>query len=112
MTGLAEVEFVQVTTTTDSATTANALAASAVEARLAASAQVVGPIYSYYWWEGAVEEAEEYQLILKTAADRYPALERHLRDEHGYDEPEILCTAVVTGNPGYLAWIRAETRPS
>jgi periplasmic divalent cation tolerance protein len=112
MTGLAEVEFVQVTTTTDSASAANALAASAVEARLAASAQVIGPIYSYYWWEGAVEEAEEYQLVLKTAADRYPALERHLREEHGYDEPEIVCTAVLGGTSGYLDWVRAETRPS
>ena len=113
MTSLSSItEFLQVTTMTDSAAAANALAASAVEARLAASAQVVGPVYSFYWWEGSVEEAEEYQVIFKTTVERYPVLERHLRDEHGYDEPEIISTPVIGGSVSYLDWIRTETRPS
>ena len=55
-----------VTTTIDSPDAADALAKAAVTVRLAACAQVVGPVRSAYWWEGAVEEAEEWVVTLKT----------------------------------------------
>jgi len=51
--------YVQVTTTTDSRPEAAELARSAVAERLAACAQLVGPIASTYWWEGEIESAEE-----------------------------------------------------
>jgi periplasmic divalent cation tolerance protein len=53
------VGYCQVVTTTDSAEAADALARGAVEARLAACGQVVGPITSTYRWQGAVETARE-----------------------------------------------------
>ena len=106
-----EYEYCQVVTTTDSRSAADALARGAAEARVAACAQVVGPITSTYWWEGRVDTAEEWQVVFKTTAERYPALEEHLRSHHGYDVPEILCTPVTAGNPSYLEWLSAETRP-
>ncbi len=100
----------QVVTTTDSREAADALASGAVQARLAACAQIVGPIASTYWWEGKVESAQEWQIVFKTTADRYQELEAHLLARHGYDVPEILCTPVTAGNPAYLAWMTEETR--
>lgn len=100
----------QAVTTTDSRQAACALARSAVEARLAAGAQVVGPIDSTYWWEGKVETAEEWYVVFKTTVGRYPALEAHIREHHHYDVPEIVLLPVVSGNPAYLDWITAETR--
>jgi periplasmic divalent cation tolerance protein len=104
------MDCVQVTTTTDSAEEAASLARSVVEARLAACAQVSGPITSTYWWEGDVQTATEWQCVFKTAADRLDALRAHLEAEHPYDTPEIVATAIAGGSAAYLDWLRAETR--
>jgi periplasmic divalent cation tolerance protein len=99
-----------VQTTTDSRSEAMELARAAVAARLAACAQVAGPIASTYWWEGEMERAEEWLVMLKLPADRYADLCALLTRLHSYDEPEIIATQICTGSPGYLGWIRAETR--
>jgi periplasmic divalent cation tolerance protein len=104
-------QFLQVQTTTDSRAEAVELAQGAVEARLAACAQVAGPIASTYWWEDGLERAEEWLIMLKLPADRYEDLAAFLTERHSYDEPEIIATAIVTGSPGYLDWIGQETRP-
>jgi periplasmic divalent cation tolerance protein len=98
-----------VLTTTDSQDAARALARSAVEARLAACGQIVGPIESVFWWEDALDTATEYQVWLKTTGERYDALAAHLAERHTYDVPEILRIPVASGGSSYLAWIRAET---
>lgn len=105
-----EPEYAHVVTTVDSVEAAHALARSAVSARLAACAQVGGPVMSTYWWQGAVENAQEWVVTFKTTRDGYPALERHIRERHPYDTPEILATPILAGNPAYLAWVSAETR--
>jgi periplasmic divalent cation tolerance protein len=107
----AEPRFLQVQTTTDSRAEAIELAQTAVEARLAACAQVAGPIASTYWWEDGVERAEEWLVMLKLPADRYEDLASFLTERHSYDEPEIIATAIVAGSPSYLDWLQEETRP-
>ncbi|WP_245601743.1 divalent-cation tolerance protein CutA [Hamadaea tsunoensis] len=102
-------EFVVVVTTTDSADAAHELARSAVVARLAACAQVLGPMTSVYRWEGAVDEAREWRVEFKTTAARSAELRDHLRGVHSYDVPEIVCLPVVGGGQSYLDWIRAST---
>lgn len=99
----------QVTTTVDDRAAAEALARSAVEARLAACGQVVGPITSVYRWEGAVETAAEWTVVFKTTTAASPALIEHVRAGHPYQVPEILVTPVVDGNPAYLAWVAEST---
>jgi periplasmic divalent cation tolerance protein len=103
--------FLQVQTTTDSRAEAVELAHAAVEARLAACAQVAGPIASAYWWEDGVERAEEWLIMLKLPADRYDDLAEFLAERHSYDEPEIIATPIVAGSPSYLDWLEEETRP-
>jgi periplasmic divalent cation tolerance protein len=102
--------FLQVQTTTDSRAEAVELARAAVEARLAACAQVVGPIASTFWWEGEIERAEEWLLLLKLPAAGFQALADFLTEQHSYDEPEIAALPIVVGSEGYLSWIQEETR--
>ena len=117
MTGLAQAgeaaagDFLQVQTTTDSRAEAMELARTAVEARLAACAQVAGPITSTYWWEGEIERDEEWLVMLKLPAGRYPDLAAFLAERHSYDEPEIVAMPLAAGSAGYLRWIAEETRP-
>jgi len=102
--------FLVVQTTTDSRAEAVELARVAVESRLAACAQVSGPVASTYWWDGAVERAEEWLLTLKLPAGGYQALADFLARSHSYDEPEIIATPIVAGSEAFLSWIEEETR--
>ena len=102
-------DYLTVLTTTDSADAAAALARSAVTARLAACAQVDGPVTSTYWWQGEVEAAQEWRVLYKTTAERYEALEAHIKENHSYDTPEVIVTEVPRGSAEYLAWVAEET---
>lgn len=102
--------FIQVLTTVSSKDEAQKIATSAVGKRLAACGQVIGPISSTYWWQGAIETAEEWLCLLKTREDLYPDLEQDIRANHAYDVPEIIVMPVVAGNASYLSWILGETR--
>jgi periplasmic divalent cation tolerance protein len=106
-----DAEFLQVQTTTDSRTEAMELARVAVEGRLAACAQVAGPMTTTYWWDEGVERAEEWLIMLKLPADRYEQLAAFLTERHSYDEPEIVATPIIEGSASYLSWIKDETRP-
>ena len=106
------VQYLQVQTTTDSRVEAMELARGAVEERLAACAQVAGPIASTYWWADGIERAEEWLLLLKLPATGYQALADFLALRHSYDEPEIVATPIVAGSDAYLGWITEETRPA
>jgi periplasmic divalent cation tolerance protein len=101
--------YVQVTTTIDSRQEAATLARSAVEERLAACAQLVGPIASTYWWEGEIESAEEWMVVFKTTLDRFEELAGLITEQHSYDTPEIIATSVIAGSADYLAWVSDQT---
>ena len=107
-----EVRYLQVQTTTDSRAEAMELSRAAVESRLAACAQVAGPVASMYWWDGALERAEEWLVLFKLPADRYDELAAFVTERHSYDEPEIVALPIVAGSTAYLNWLREETRPA
>lgn len=101
--------YLQVQTTTDSRAEAIELSRAAVEARLAACAQVTGPVVSTYWWDGGVQREEEWLVMLKLPAEKYQELQTFLAERHSYDEPEIIALPIIDGSAAYLNWIREET---
>jgi periplasmic divalent cation tolerance protein len=102
-------EFFQVKTATDSHETAVALARSVIKARLAAGAEVVGPVTSMFWHQGSYGEGEEWHAVFKTTADRYSELERHLVENHPWQNPEVTAVLLTAGSASYLEWVRATT---
>jgi len=92
------------------ADTAQRLAVTLVEARLAACVSVLPPMRSTYRWQGTVEQAEEVLLLAKTAADRVPALVERLQALHPYELPEIVAVESAAGLPAYLDWVAESTR--
>jgi periplasmic divalent cation tolerance protein len=103
-------ESMQVVTMVDNEDAAERLARGITGARLAACVQIVGPIKSIYWWQGELDEAHEWQLIVKTTSDRLTALEEYIKANHSYETPEITATQILWGSREYLSWISAETQ--
>jgi periplasmic divalent cation tolerance protein len=98
-------EFVVVLVTAGAAEEAGRLARTLVEERLAACVNVVGPIRSIYRWQGAVEDAAEYLLLVKARSADIDAVERRVRALHSYELPEIIALPLRAGSPPYLAWL-------
>lgn len=98
-------DYLQVSTVADSRDTAVKLARAAVAAKLAAGAQVHGPVRAFFWHHGEAGEGEEWQVTFKTTAARYPDLETVLLREHTWDNPEITAMPLVAGTAAYFAWI-------
>lgn len=85
--------------------TAVRLAASLVEAKLAACVNILGPLRSVYRWKGAVHKEDETLLIVKTHRDRYPQVERLIVQQHPYELPEVIQVAIRAGLADYLSWM-------
>ena len=87
---------------------AQRIARIAVEERLAACANILGPCRSVYRWQGAVEEADEVAAIFKARADKTEALTARIAALHSYDVPAIAVWPVESAWPAYAAWVEAE----
>ena len=104
-------DAVIVLTTLAAEADAAALARTLVADRLAACVNVLPAMTSFYRWKGRLEEEREQQLVIKTAADRVPALAARLQELHPYEVPELLVLRVSDGSDAYLAWIRDSVGP-
>jgi periplasmic divalent cation tolerance protein len=98
-------DYVQVSTTAPDQETAADLGRSAVKAKLAASAQVAGPVRNMFWHQGEYGEGEEWLVLLKTTAARYRELEAHLVGRHPWGNPEVTAVPVTAGSAPYLEWV-------
>lgn len=92
-------------------TAAEPFARALVEARLAACVHVLAVGRSFYRWQGAVEEAAERQLVIKTTRARVAEVQASLVAAHPYDLPELLvCDA--EGSRAYAAWLHDSVAPN
>ena len=94
-----------VLTTASSEEECKKIARALVENRLAACVNVVSKIDSVYRWEGKVEEAQEYLLLIKTTAEAFPGVREAIGRLHPYEVPECIAVAVEEGSEPYLKWI-------
>ena len=99
---------IAVLTNLPDSTSAFNLARDVVHLRLAACANVLPPVASFYRWEGREEEASEVPVLMKSTEAGYAALEAAIRARHPYDTPEIIAWPVTRGLPAYLAWVEAD----
>ncbi len=104
--------YVQVTTAVPSEAAAGLLARHAVEARLAAAVQVVGPVRSTYWWRGEIHDAAEWLCVAKTTGSRLHELAALIAREHPYEVPEITAVRISHGSSSYLTWVGQEASES
>jgi len=98
-------EYVQITTTTGKRQDAEQLASELVSRRLAACAQVSGPVVSTFRWQDKIETVEEWICTVKTAITQLDAIQSLFDEIHPYEVPELIATPIVDGSDAYLRWL-------
>jgi len=94
------------------AETADRIARTLVEERLAACVNRLPGVVSTYRWNDAIAVDEEVLLVIKTRRDRYAELQARVVALHPYELPEVIAIEIGDGYAPYLAWIDRETRPA
>lgn len=94
--------------TVGSADEARQIARQLVEERLVACVNIMAPVQSFYWWEGAVQQAEETVFVAKTKQQLVADVIQRVQQLHSYEVPAILSFKITGGNPDYLAWVDGE----
>ncbi len=95
-------------TTCESEKEAAEVARHLVEKKLAACVNILPRARSIYRWKGAIEEAEEFVLLIKSRRDLLPALRIALATVHSYEIPELIALPMVDGSAEYLGWLDRE----
>lgn len=95
--------------TTSTRDEAAAIADALVSERLAACVNIVPAIESVYRWEGKITRDSEALMIIKTTDERYPEVERRIKELHSYSTPEVVALRIERGSEQYLTWLRDST---
>ena len=104
---LVDDELVLVLTTWPAGTSFDVVAEALVADRLAACVTILPPHRSVYLWQGAIEHADEQQVLLKTTRAKLGALSQAVHAAHPYDVPEWIVLSVSEASKAYGQWIRA-----
>jgi periplasmic divalent cation tolerance protein len=94
-----------VLTTTGSEDEARKIARHLVENRLAACVNLIPRVESIYRWQGKVESATEWLLLIKTTVDRFPEVRDAIGELHSYEVPECVVLPIEDGSETYLQWL-------
>ncbi|MFP4496981.1 MAG: divalent-cation tolerance protein CutA [Vulcanimicrobiota bacterium] len=90
--------------------TGETIARNILKERLAACANMVKQIRSFYWWEDEIQDDQEYLLIIKTKLGLFNNLKETIVQLHPYDVPEIVAMPIIKGHEPYLKWLSNETK--
>ena len=95
--------------TTGSEKEAEQIAKTLVEEKLVACANIF-LIKSVYWWEGEVQNDNEFAMFLKTKESLVEEVIRRVKELHSYEVPCIVSLPLEKGNPDYFKWIEESTK--
>ncbi len=96
-------------TTTSQRADADRLARGAVEGRMAACAQVDGPVTSHYHWNGKLEQSEEFRVWFKYLPDNASALRAWVQHHHPHETPQWIEVSAESVGEKYLSWAIANS---
>lgn len=100
-----EVRVVLVLTTVPDDASAETIARTLVEEKLAACVNLLSPMVSIYRWKDAIERETERQVVIKTTRANVAELETRLKELHSYELPEFIVLDVAGGSDAYMQWV-------
>lgn len=83
---------------------ARAIAKGVLEAKLAMCANIIPGVESHYWWQGKLETAPEFLLLIKSTREQFDALSILVKQLHSYDCPEIVALSPEAVEANFLKW--------
>lgn len=104
--------YLQITTTCDDRQALEQLARLLIAEKIAACAQLSGPLHSHYWWEGKCQSAEEWQLQVKTRDEFQAAVYELVAKNHPYRVPQLVTTRLEHVAADYASWIDESLKPA
>ena len=78
--------------------------------RLAACVNILPQVRSYFWWAGKIHKADEVLLLVKTKKKLLKEPIKKVKQEHQYENPEIIALPIVGGSKEFTGWIEDETK--
>jgi periplasmic divalent cation tolerance protein len=100
-----ERSFIVVIVTTANKEEAEKIAETLLEDRLIACANIIGPVFSFFWWTGKIEHADEYAILMKSRKNLFEKLSKRVKVLHSYEAPEVIALPIVEGSQAYLEWL-------
>ncbi|MDJ0700751.1 MAG: divalent-cation tolerance protein CutA [Woeseiaceae bacterium] len=98
------MSIVAVFTTIDSEQQAREIATELVQRKLVACVQVSN-IESFYVWNGATQNDNEFRLMIKTTEEQYAAVEAAILELHTYELPAIYSVSLSNVYTPYAEWV-------
>ncbi len=86
------------------------IAKALVDEHLAACVNILPGVRSFFFWEGATQDAAETLLVCKSTRRSMDRIINRVKELHSYSVPEIIALPVIAGLPSYLEWVRDSTR--
>ena len=105
------MSYVVVIITTPNKEEAVKIVRSLLEERLIACANIVGPVSSLFWWQGKVDEENEFLVFMKSHERLFKKLSERVTEIHSYDVPEIISLPIIKGWVPYLDWLETSLQP-
>jgi len=100
--------FIIIYTTHPDEETANKISSQLIQKKLVACANIF-PMQSAYWWQGKIENEQEYISILKSIQENFDKVKLEIEKVHSYEVPCIM-KMEVEANESYEKWIRESVR--
>ena len=94
--------------TTDTEREAQKIAEVLLDQKKAACVNILPRVDSRFWWQGEIDSAREYLLVVKTRAALLDEVVNLVKENHSYEVPEVIALPIIGGNPDYLKWIDEE----
>ena len=91
--------------TTGSKREAQRIAQTLLKKRLISCANIIGPVESHFLWQGRIDKANEFLVLMKSQQSLFSKLAKAVKKMHSYDVPEILGVPIVEGLQPYLKWL-------
>jgi periplasmic divalent cation tolerance protein len=67
------------------------------------------PIESAYWWKGELIEEPETMMLLKTQPKHFDEIANYIKEQSGYEVPDIFSLQPDQTVPSFNDWVEDET---
>ena|SRR3989338_3870514 len=102
--------YIVVLVTASSKEEARKISRGLLEEKLAACVNILTGVESHFWWQGKIDTAGEFLLVIKTKKKLFNKLTEKVKASHSYSVPEIIGLPIISGSGDYLKWINDSTR--